>query len=348
MPLQRKLEHGVGDLAAEVTFMEWTRDGAIRYRVFKALREDKQPARIVREMPAHLAPPRPMALGALKITHADRVIDATTGLTKGHLMAYYAAVAADLLDYLKGRPVALVRAPSGIGGSTFFQKAPDTLKAPGLVPVPDGDATWLSFASEGALLYAAQLNVVEFHPWNATARAIEKPDRIVFDLDPGEGVVFDRIREAALLVKTLLDELQLVSFLKTSGGKGLHILVPITPRLGWDDVKEFSSVVVRHLERLAPARFASKIGAHNRIGKILIDVGRNARGNTTAAAYSARARPGLGVSLPVTWQELETLTSGAQWNIVSAPERLEASRSAWSGFPVRQSIAMAIKRLPAR
>jgi bifunctional non-homologous end joining protein LigD len=335
-------------LVAEVTFTEWTRDGSIRHPVFKGLRDDKEPARIVREVPVSIAPANSapaVAAAGIKITHADRVIDATTGLTKGHLVAYYATAAADLLAYLKGRPVALVRAPSGIGGNTFFQKAADTLKTPGIVPVPDGKDTWLAFTSEAALLYAAQLNVVEFHPWNATAKAIDRPDRIVFDLDPGEGVAFEQVREAALLVKTLLDELGLVSFLKTSGGKGLHLVVPITARLGWDEVKDFSAAVVRHLERLAPTRFASKIGAQNRIGKILIDVGRNARGATTAAAYSARARPGLGVSMPCTWEELDTLTSGSQWNIVTAGARLEQSRHAWQDFPVKQSIAQAVRRL---
>jgi len=334
-------------LVAEVSFTEWTQGGALRHPVFLGLRTDKEASRITREvalkLPTRKSPPAP----AIAVTHGDRIIDPSTGLTKLHLVNYYLAAAPYLLQHIKGRPVALVRAPSGIAGTHFFQKQPDTLKFAGLKPVEvPGQASLLSFSSAEGIVHAAQLNVVEFHAWNARVSALEKPDRLVFDLDPGEGVEFERVKEAALLVRTLLDELALKSFVKTSGGKGLHVVVPLGARVGWDPVRQFSGAVVTHLVRVFPSRFVSKSGAHNRVGKIFIDVGRNQRGATTVAAYSARARPGLGVSVPLSWDELPSVNSGGQWTIVTAPERLEASAEAWrSVATLRQSIGAAAARI---
>lgn len=138
-------------------------------------------------------------------------------------------------------------------------------------------------------------NVIEFHTWNSTARNIGKPDRMVFDLDPGQGTTWEHVQEAALLVRTLLGELGLESWLKTSGGKGQHVVVPLAPRLGYDTVKAFSQAVVQHLARTIPSRLVAKSGPSNRFGKLFVDYLRNGHGATTAAAFSARARPGLGV-----------------------------------------------------
>jgi bifunctional non-homologous end joining protein LigD len=335
---------------AEVSFSQWTNDGVIRHPVFRGLREEKEPSRIVREVAVSLAPAKPPRTSAIKVTHGDRLIDASTGLTKLDLVEYYRASAPYMLDHIKERPVALVRAPSGINGQVFFQKQPDTLKFPGLNRLGEelnpGHGSMMSFSTEGAIVQAAQLNVVEFHPWNAKARAIERPDRVIFDLDPGEKVPFERVAEAALLTRTMLEELGLTSFIKTSGGKGLHVVVPISPRLGWDPVKRFADAVVNHLERVFPSRFVTKSGAHNRIGRIYIDVGRNLRGATTVAAYSARARPGLGVSVPISWDELPAIKSGDQWTIVTAPERLGTSAQAWHNFKeTKQSLAEAMRQL---
>ena len=166
-----------------------------------------------------------------------------------------------------------------------------------------------------ALVSAAQMNVIEFHTWNSTIRNIDKPDRMVFDLDPGEGVAWTHVQEAALLTRALLTELGLASWLKTSGGKGLHVVVPLAPRLDYDTVKDFSQAIVQHLAQTIPARFVAKSGPANRVGRIFVDYLRNGHGATTAAAFSARARPGLGVSMPVAWEQLATLKSGAQWTI---------------------------------
>jgi len=178
-------------------------------------------------------------------------------------------------------------------------------------------------------------------------RHIDKPDRVIFDLDPGEGVKWAQLQEAALLTRTILTELGLRSWLKTSGGKGLHVVVPLAPRLGYDGVNGFAKAVVVHLARAIPSRFVAKSGAANRMGKIFVDYLRNGRGATTVAAYSARARPGLGVSMPVTWEELPALKSGAQWSIATAREHLSFQKvEPWAEyFPARQTLTAAMKML---
>jgi bifunctional non-homologous end joining protein LigD len=179
------------------------------------------------------------------------------------------------------------------------------------------------------------------------ARAIDKPDRIVFDIDPGEGVTWARVQEAALLVRTLLTELKLAAWLKTSGGKGLHVVVPLAPKLDYDTVKGFSQAVVQHLARTVPSRFVAKSGAGNRIGKVFVDYLRNSWNATTAAAFSARSRPGLGVSMPVSWDQLMSLKSGAQWNITTAREHLSFQKDdPWADYwKSRQTLAKAMKAL---
>ena len=176
-------------------------------------------------------------------------------------------------------------------------------------------------SAEG-LVSATQMNVVEFHTWNSTVKKIDQPDRVVFDLDPGEGVGWPQLQEAALLMHTLLLELGLRSWLKSSGGKGLHVVVPLAPRLDADTVKAFSRSAVEHMARTIPQRFVAKSGGSRRVGKIFIDYLRNGHGQTTAAAFSARARPGMGVSMPVAWEQLPTLKSGAHWTVRTAREYL--------------------------
>ncbi|MEF7612401.1 DNA ligase D [Aquincola sp. MAHUQ-54] len=330
-------------LVAEVSFAEWTKEGRVRQAVFHGLRSDKPPRAIGREHA--VAPPapgaargRPAKAGApaarrrsvlpegLRLTHAERVIDASTGITKRELAEYAARAASRLLPQLRGRPVSLVRAPAGIGGELFFQKHDDTGKMAGmrqLDPALDpGHAPLMEIASLTALLGAVQMNVIELHTWNATVRSIERPDRMTFDLDPGEGLAWPRMLEAAHLVKALLDELGLQSLLKTSGGKGLHVVVPFKPSLGWVAVKALSQRIVQHLAATLPDRFVAKSGPRNRVGKIFVDYLRNGRGATTVAAWSPRARPGIGVSVPVHWEELDGLTSGAHWTLRNIDERL--------------------------
>jgi bifunctional non-homologous end joining protein LigD len=191
------------------------------------------------------------------------------------------------------------------------------------------------------------MNVVEFHTWNSTVRRIDKPDRVIFDLDPGEGVQWKQIQDAALLVRTLLMELELKAWLKTSGGKGLHVVVPLTPRLGYESVKLFSQALVRHLAKTIPDRFSAKSGAANRIGKVYVDYLRNGKAQTTATAFSLRARPGMGVSMPVSWEQLSDLKSGAHWTVQTAREYLSfQTQDPWEAYwSTGQSLASAMKRL---
>jgi bifunctional non-homologous end joining protein LigD len=343
-------------LVAEVSFAEWTPDGQIRHAVFQGLREDKPALDITRERAAAppvaaAAAPRRRAGATVKVSNPDRVIDASTGIKKIELVHYYESVADWMLPHLKRRPVSLVRGPTGVGGELFFQKHDDKLSIPKMRELDPalwpGHAALLEVPSAEALSHAAQMNVIEFHTWNSTTKAIDQPDRIVFDLDPGEGVGWPQVQEGAALMRALLQELGLDCWLKTSGGKGLHVVVPVRPQFDYDTVKDFSQAVVQHLARTIPSRFVAKSGPANRKGRIFVDYLRNGHGQTTAAAFSARARPGMGVSMPVTWEELPALKSGAQWTIRTARERLSfVQEDPWVGYwTSRQRLTAAMKRL---
>ena len=324
-------------LVAEVSFGEWTHSGSIRHAVFEGLRKDKKAGAITRELPTHLIEEKTVELPAsLKVTNPGRVIDKQSGATKISLVRYYGLVGELMLPHLKGRPVSLVRAPDGVGGELFFQKHADITKLPGVKQLkqaldPD-HPPMLEVATEQGLLSAAQMNVIELHTQNASATSYEKPNRMVFDLDPGKGVTWEQVREAAQLMHAFLDHLGLPAFLKTSGGKGLHVVVPIKPGYGWDDVKAFSQAIVAHMAQNIPERFVQKSGPSNRIGKIFIDYLRNGRGSTTACAWSARARPGMGISVPVTWEELGELRGGDHWTVATVHTRLDVGNTPWDDY----------------
>jgi len=286
----------------------------------------------------------------IRISHPDRVVDATTGITKIEIVNYYLEVAKLILPHLVRRPVSLVRAPAGLAGQLVFQRHAGALKIPELREVaaafsPDHEPM-LEVDSFTALIGAAQANVIEFHTWNATTKDAAHPDRIVFDLDPGEGVAWQKMQEGAALMRSLLEQIGLASFLKTSGGKGLHVVVPIAPKDDWDTVRELAKRVVEHMAATIPERFVAKSGAKNRVGRIFVDYLRNGFGATTACAWSARARPGLGISVPCAWDELDTITSGAHWTIRNAHERIEERADPWRGYAqTRQSVAKAMKAI---
>jgi bifunctional non-homologous end joining protein LigD len=335
-------------LVGEVEFAEWTADGLVRQASFKGLRVDKPPRQVVREGGQTLmrAP-----LSQTKVTHPERIIDPSSGITKLDLARFYESVAAWMLPHLKDRPVAMVRAPNGIAGELFFQKHAERTGMPGLKAhdreLWPNHSPLLTIDTVDALMSAAQMNAVEFHTWNSTVRRLEKPDRVIFDLDPGEGVKWAHVQEGALLVQTLLHELGLGAWLKTSGGKGLHVVVPLMPKLDYESVKAFSRAFVRHLAKTIPERFSATSGAANRIGKVYVDYLRNGIGQTTAAAFSARSRPGMGVSVPVSWEQLPDLKSGAQWSVRTAREYLSfQTEDPWATYwTAGQSLASAIKRL---
>jgi bifunctional non-homologous end joining protein LigD len=370
------------ELIAEVEFSEWTADGHVRHGSFRGLREDKSAKQIVREEafgPAGTGGSKGGAGGesrggtapgasasdgvsrgpstgqltsatAVKISNPDRVVDPSSGITKVELVRYYESVAEWILPHLEGRPVSLVRAPDGITGELFFQKHPET-RMPGMTQLDPGlwpgHAALLTVDNAQALLGAAQMNAIEFHTWNSVAESIDQPDRMIFDLDPGEGVTWMHLQEAALLMRGLLTELHLESWLKTSGGKGLHVVVPLLPDADYTVVKAFSQAVVQHLARAIPSRFVAKSGGSNRIGRIFVDYIRNGHGQTTAAAFSARARPGMGVSMPVAWDALMTLKGGAQWTVKTAREYLSFQKDdPWAAYwECRQTLTQAMSVL---
>ncbi|WP_069357771.1 DNA ligase D [Burkholderia cenocepacia] len=372
-------------LVAECEFAEWTGDGIVRQAAFIALRDDKPAEQIVREMPTHTETEGAMdqrsttqdkprrasrtdrhastgqargaragadtgddTIGRVRITHPERVLDPQSGTRKLDLARYWQWVAPWLLPDLKGRPVSLVRAPGDIAGELFFQKHAERREIPfvtqheGLDP---GHGPLLSIDSVDALLGAAQMGTVELHTWNAHASNIERPDRIVFDLDPDPALPWRTMIDAAQLVRGLLDELGLVSFCKTSGGKGLHVVVPLTRHAGWDDVKDFSRAVAQHVAGTLPDRFTATMGPRHRRGKSFVDYLRNGRGASTIAAYSVRARPGMGVSVPLDWDEVPATTGGAQWTIDTLHERLDTlKRDPWEGYAkTRQRITAAMR-----
>jgi bifunctional non-homologous end joining protein LigD len=359
-------------LLAEVAFAEMTKEGSVRHAVFHGLRDDKPAEDITEERPKAVktsaakkttaekpsipakkkAAPAPSQIGLgegkVRITHPDRVIDASSGTTKVQLAEYYASVAEWILPELKDRPVALVRAPDGIAGELFFQKNAERLAIPGITTLDKaltGQPVMIINNAE-ALIGAVQMSTVELHTWNATSDNLDKPDRFVLDLDPDPALPWKSMVEATQLTLSVLDELGLKAFLKTSGGKGIHLVVPLTRKLGWDEVKDFSHAIVSHMAKLLPERFSAVSGPKNRVGRIFIDYLRNGLGATTICAYAVRAREGLPVSVPIFREEVGELKGGNQWNIHTAHERLtEVGDEPWKDLKkTRQSITAEMRR----
>ena len=359
-------------LLAEVAFAEMTKEGSVRHAVFHGLRDDKPAEDITEERPKAVktsaakkttagktstpdkkkAAPAPSQIGLgegkVRITHPDRVIDASSGTTKVQLAEYYASVAEWILPELKDRPVALVRAPDGIAGELFFQKNAERLAIPGITTLDKaltGQPVMIINNAE-ALIGAVQMSTVELHTWNATSDNLDKPDRFVLDLDPDPALPWKSMVEATHLTLSVLDELGLKAFLKTSGGKGIHLVVPLTRKLGWDEVKDFSHAIVSHMAKLLPERFSAVSGPKNRVGRIFIDYLRNGLGATTICAYAVRTREGLPVSVPIFREEVAELKGGNQWNIHTLHERLaEVGEEPWKDLKkTRQSITAEMRR----
>jgi bifunctional non-homologous end joining protein LigD len=284
----------------------------------------------------------------VRITHPDRVIDASSGTTKLQLAEYYASVAEWILPQLKDRPVALVRAPDGIAGELFFQKNAESLAIPGIIALDKAltGQPIMIINNAKALIGAVQMSTVELHTWNATSVDLDKPDRFVLDLDPDPALPWKRMVEATQLTLTVLDELGLKAFLKTSGGKGIHLIVPLTRKHGWDEVKDFSHAIVRHMAKLLPDRFSAVSGPKNRVGRIFIDYLRNGLGATTICAYAVRSREGLPVSVPIFREEVAELKGGNQWNLHTVHERLaEVGDEPWADLKkTRQTITAEMRR----
>jgi DNA ligase D len=285
-------------------------------------------------------------VAGVPITSERRVIDPDSGTRKLDLVCYYARAARWLLPHLAERPVSVVRAPRGLSGETFFQRHNGRPPIPGVTEHEDldpGHPPLITIDTLEALIGAVQMNVIELHTWNARITDIERPDRVVFDLDPDPALGWDRMIEAAEMTRALLHDLGLESFCKTSGGKGLHVVVPLTPQADWEDAKAFARAVAQHLAATAPTQISATMGPEHRRKRIFVDYLRNARGASTAVAYGVRARSGMGISVPISWDELGDTTSGAQWTLHNIDDRLAALRRAnpWAGYArVKQKITV--------
>ncbi|KPW70383.1 ATP-dependent DNA ligase [Pseudomonas syringae pv. coriandricola] len=373
-------------LVCEAEFAQWTREGILRQAAFAGLRTDKPAGEVVREQvqpgkaagqtkaasaPSTPAPAKarpatatPRAgkkaahgrvdVAGTGISHPDRVIDSQTGTQKIELAQFYEAIADWILPYLSKRPVALLRCPEGIDGEQFFQKHAEHLAIPNIRQLDraldPGHAALMEIDSVQALVGAAQMGAIELHTWGATRDKIETPDHLVLDLDPDPALPWRSMIEATQMVLAVLDELRLDAFLKTSGGKGMHIIVPLARQADWETVKAFSKAIAEFVSGQLPERFTATMGPKNRVGKIFIDYLRNSRGGSTVTAYSVRARPGLPVSVPIALDELAGLTSSAQWDITTLQQRLSTlTDDPWAGYSNRRKITQKMwKQLGAR
>ncbi|RMH98692.1 non-homologous end-joining DNA ligase [Stutzerimonas nitrititolerans] len=292
---------------------------------------------------------RPL-VGGIGISSPQRVIDARTGATKLQLAEYYLSLQDRLVPHLRGRPLSIVRAPDGVDADSFFQRHCGRLKMPHMRVLDrslDPEHARLIQADDiCAVIEAVQMGTVEFHTWNARSDRIERPDRVIFDLDPDTQLGWSRMAEATCLTLDLLEELGLQAFLKTSGGRGMHVVVPIDRRHSWDTVRAFAQGVSLRLAEQAPDRLVARMGAKNRVGKVFVDYLRNQRGASTVAAYSVRARPGLAVSVPVERDELHELDGAGQWSILNIKQRLDQQRSdPWAAYDsTRQGLTKAMLR----
>jgi bifunctional non-homologous end joining protein LigD len=344
-------------LVAEVSFTEWTSDGSIRHPSFQGLREDKTPEEIVREGPARPQQARNQAKGkstsqasgevevaGVRLTHPDRVVYAEQGITKLDLAKYYERVADAMLPHIADRALTLVRCPTGQGKACFFQKhANDTIPdsiARVSVEEEEGTELYMAVDSLPGLIALVQLGVLEFHVWGSRIDRLDRPDRLIFDLDPDADLPWSETAAAALLMRERMEDLELQSFVKTTGGKGLHVVVPIERRTSWDDVKEFARRVAQSFVREWPARFTATATKSRRKGKIYIDYLRNSPVATSIAAFSTRSRPGAPVSVPITWEELAASSERPDYTIENVPARLAKLRSdPWKDFAlVRQTV----------
>ena len=356
-------------LVAEVEFTEWTPDGKVRHPSFQGLRADKKPAEVVRELPSALpktadAPPASSAkagrarggrasggdpvVAGVRLTHPERVLWPEEDLTKQELAEHWVAVAERALPEIAKRPLTLLRCPDGREGQCFFQKQ-SHVSIPDVVPrfdlVVDGeDVTYMMVDGESALVGLAQASVLEVHVWGSRVDRLDKPDRMIFDIDPGPDVVWPRVALAAVALRDLLADVGLESWLKSTGGKGLHVVVPIERRSGWDEVKAFSRAVAERLATEKPDEYTSKLPKKYREGRLYIDYLRNDRNATAIAPYSTRARSGAPVAAPLAWEELLDHEETPVWTARTFAERL-ARPDPWADIgKARQSITKAMKR----
>jgi bifunctional non-homologous end joining protein LigD len=339
------------DLVAQVEFTQWTDEGRMRQPVFLGLREDREARHVVREVPGTVegggvdtvAAGRPwealrqhatrtraasgeeiVELLGVRLTHPDRIYYPDLGFTKLDLALYYVTIADAVLTHLEGRPLTLVRCPDGITGETFYQKKAGFWTPPQIkrFPVPGKAEEHLYVDSVPGLVALAQAGILEIHPWNSRVAHLEQPDQVIFDLDPDEALPFSRVTEAARRVRALLSDRGLESFVKTTGGKGLHVCVPLVPERGWEELEEFTRAVAQRLARDEPATFTANLAKAQRKGKVYVDYLRNVRGANAVGVFSTRAKEGAPASVPVDWDELDRLSGPKDFSVAEVPLRV--------------------------
>jgi bifunctional non-homologous end joining protein LigD len=347
-------------LVGQIEYSEWTRDGMLRQPSFLGLREDRRPEQVRR--PVAIDPPSAASNGKAaspgaalasgrqsdgrrwKLTHPDRVLYPEQGITKAEMVGYYETVFDWMFPHLKNRPLVLVRCPEGRGPTCFYQKhagrgTPENLRR---VPIKEQGAVrdYVAVDDLAGLVSLVQMGVLEIHAWGSRIDRLDQPDRVVFDLDPGPGVDWSRVVDAACEVRQFLIDLGLTSFVKTTGGKGLHLVVPIVRRAEWPEIKQFCRAVALSIVTAAPKQYTATLSKAARPGKIFVDYLRNDAGATAVAAYSTRARPGAPVSVPLAWEELDPSIRSDSFTLENVPERLKRlRRDPWTDIgEVRQSI----------
>ena len=356
------------ELVAEVSFAEWTDDGHVRQGAFIGLREDKPATQIGREVPKpetqkSEAQPKTAKrqasrqtkgtqVAGVNITHPDRIVYPEAGISKLEVAQYYARMAERMLPYIEDRPLSLVRCPGGAQAAKacFFQKHVQEDEFPGIETILIKDSSgekepYVVANSAEALAGLAQMSTLELHAWGATAAHLETPDMFVIDFDPDEGLAWQNVVDAARAARALFDGIGLTSFLKTTGGKGLHVVVPIVPEAGWDEVKEFTRMVALRLVEAFPDRFTASISKAKRKGRIFVDYLRNGRGATAIVPYSLRARAHAPVAVPIAWEALESDVRGNSFTLKNIDAALSDRDDPWADyFNVRQKLTARMKR----
>ena len=331
-------------LVGEVAFTEWTRDGLLRHPAFEGLREDKPAAQVVREAP-RAAPARRIAGGSdadvavagVHLSHPDRVLYEEQAITKLGLARYYEAVADFIVPHVADRPLSLVRCPEGAGGQCFYQKhagpgIPSEVKRVRIRERGGATAAYPYVDDLPGLVALAQIGVLEIHPWGARVGRIDRPDRLVLDLDPAPAVPWARVVEGAQAIRGLLGDLDLVGFVKTTGGKGLHVVVPLRPSADWEALRALGEGIGAELVRRAPDHYTINPLKAARRGRVFVDYLRNVRGATSVAAYSPRARADAPVSTPLGWSELASGATPGDFTVQTVPRRLAARKDPWADF----------------
>ena len=316
-------------LVAEIAFAEFTADGNVRHGSFLGLRSDKDAADV---RPERAAPDAPRADQTVNISSRDRVVFPDSGQTKGALADYYEAVAPLMLPFAGRRPISLVRCPQGRARKCFFQKHDsggfgDAVHDVAIREKDGGHEDYLFIEDLRGILQCVQMGTIEFHGWGARSTDVEAPDRMVFDLDPDEGLGFDEVKRAARDINARLADLGLVGFAMLSGGKGVHVVVPLTPGHGWDAHKDFARRFAEALSIAEPDRFTATMSKAKRKGRIFIDWLRNQRGSTAVLPYSARARTGAPVAIPLAWNELKAMDDAHPFSIDDADTLIRRAQS---------------------